>query len=142
MGGAGAVAKAVANTITTVFTTVANIFTSISNIIQVIKKNLSDLLGVADKVLNKLQGFRESGTQSALDLLPNLQFNPNAPGNADAPAARAARINRQAQQKVQVQIIADKEGLVNAVVSDEAYRQSIDNMATKIMKDTARATRR
>ena len=168
MGGAGAVAKRVAEVIKDSFLAakaVIDFFTPafqgikmavqllapvvqmvfqgwailIENLQGLVSKLIESLVRVADK----LKSIRQAATTSVLDLLPNLQFDPNAPGNPNAPGAVAARASRaRNQQNITVQIIADKEGLVTAVVTDEKFRQNINAVADKVMKDTARATRR
>lgn len=169
MGGAGVVAKKVADIVKTSFTAVKSIIEFFGPAFGVLKLSLKGLGMIADFVFKnwagwlktlrglitdliekvvelaqKLNSIRKKATTAALDALPGLQHDPNAPDNQNAPAAMAARANRarQQQQNVTVQIIADKEGLVNAVITDEEYRRSIDAIAAKVMKDTARATRR
>lgn len=100
---------------------------------QTLQKTLDALEKNFEKI--EIQGRKDSfrdersfkGVGTFTDVATGQRFNVDAQGRL---------------QKVDVQIIADREGLVNAVVTDDRFTSAVDGQVNRVTDNAARATRR
>lgn len=166
MGGADIAAKKIAATIVSGGTTVIDTVLKIVEGYRLLGIVITDLkpvaIGVFDSMGFALDRYRMKLT-NVFEAIANINtafrtmvadiahqpgfsdFDPNAPGDPNAPAAMAARGAREREEQrqiVEVVINADKDGILNAVISSQAIKTIIERAANRSTKDAARATRR
>lgn len=98
----------------------------IQSVLETLSRSISEQAVATEKQAEALSNGTAGGFGSITDVL----------------TGRTLQTGTQTPQKVDVQIMADREGLVNAVVTSDRFGDTVQSQVDRATKDAARATRR